>query len=429
MSGAKQLRKYLVPSLLIAIIAISTLAAYKLYPWETEAKASPNVNVGIAFCGNTTAEAKLLIDRTKAYTNLFVLDSGGNPISHNRTQIEEICDYAVSQGLKIIINVGTIYVDNWFWQSIPLDNITQRWQQRWGDKFLGIYYNDEPGGIQLDGNWTNWFRLYGDKLGQVGEPSTDKLNEIYQKIQALKVNGTEPDNYDAEAQFFIQNILKEDPGLALLQNTSVNLFTADYCLHWFDYIGGYDTLFAELGWNNSVAQQISLVKGAARLQSKDWGTIITWKYTQAPYLDSGEEIYNQMLISYQAGAKYILIFNYPILSDYGAMKDEHFIALERFWNDITTRSFADLSQPEAALVLPKNYGWGMRIPTDTEWGKGPTDTIWGFWQADEKSQTIASIMGKLLAQYGASLDIVFDDPAYPVSKAGYKTVYYWNQTI
>ena len=34
---------------------------------------------GVSFCGNTTAEAKLLIDRTKDYSNLFVLQSG--PIS------------------------------------------------------------------------------------------------------------------------------------------------------------------------------------------------------------------------------------------------------------------------------------------------------------------------------------------------------------
>ena len=73
-------------------------------------------------------------------------------------------------------------------------------------------------------------------------------------------------------------------------------------------------MFAELGWNNSVPQQIALVKGAARLQNKTWGTIITWKYDQAPYLDSGKEIYNQMLTSYKAGAEYIIIFNYPILS-------------------------------------------------------------------------------------------------------------------
>ena len=37
-------------------------------------------------------------------------------------------------------------------------------------------------------------------------------------------------------------------------------------------------MFAELGWNNSVAEQIALVKGAARLQDKEWGAMITWKY-------------------------------------------------------------------------------------------------------------------------------------------------------
>ena len=31
---------------------------------------------GVAFCGNTTQEAKLLIDKVKDYTNLFVLQSG-----------------------------------------------------------------------------------------------------------------------------------------------------------------------------------------------------------------------------------------------------------------------------------------------------------------------------------------------------------------
>ena len=419
MSSPKRVRKYLVPSFLILILAVSAFAAYQWYPRGSAVKADPNVNVGIAFCGNTTAEAKLLIDRTKSYTNLFILDSGGNPISKNQTIIEEICDYAVAQGLKIIVNVGTIYIDSWFWQSIPLDNIMQRWTQRWGDKFLGIYYNDEPGGIQLDGNWTNWFLMYADRLSQVGDPATDALYNIYLKMQAAKVNGPKPQDYDVETQFFIQNVLKEDPGLALLKNVSVNIFTSDYCLYWFDYLGGYNTLFAELGWNHSVAQQIGLVKGAARLQNKDWGTTITWKYNQAPYLDSGEETYNQMLTSYEAGAKYIILFNYPIITDYGVMSDEHFIALERFWKDITTQKFPDLSQPEAVLVLPKNYGWGMR---------SPTDTIWGFWIVDDKAQTIGAFSSKLLAQYGAGLDIVYDDPNYPVGKVSYKNVYYWNST-
>jgi hypothetical protein len=420
MSGNRQVKEYLAPLFLIAVMLVATLAVYQMYPTEAEVKAEPNANIGIAFCGNTTIEAKLLIDRTKDYTNLFILDSGGGLISKNRTQIEEICDYAVSQDLKIIINIGTIYADSWFWKINPVSIVTEAWQQRWGDKFLGIYYNDEPAGIQLDGNWTDWFNRYNTSLNLIDHPVANLLDDIFQKREAQTINGTQPTNYDAEATLFVQGIVKQDPGLMLLKNTTVNLFTADYCLHWFDYLGGYDTMFAELGWNSSVTQQIALVKGAARLQNKTWGTIVTWKYDQAPYLDSGQEIYNQMLTSYNAGADYILIFNYPILSKYGAMKTEHFNALKNFWNDITAKNYEYQSQPNAVLVLPKNYGWGIRHQSDN---------IWGFYKPDDKAPLVADAMNQLLEQYGASLDIVYDDPAYPVTAAGYPHVYYWNQTF
>ena len=40
---------------------------------ESQTNINSNPYVGVAFCGNTTAEAKALIDRTKNYTNLLVL--------------------------------------------------------------------------------------------------------------------------------------------------------------------------------------------------------------------------------------------------------------------------------------------------------------------------------------------------------------------
>jgi hypothetical protein len=85
-----------------------------------------------------------------------------------------------------------------------------------------------------------------------------------------------------------------------------------------------------------------------------------------------------------------------------------------------TQNIPDYSQAEAALVLPENYGWGMR---------SPDDTIWGFWGPDERSPQIWEISRTLLEQYGLSLDIVYDDPDPAFSAAGkYSQIYYWNQT-
>jgi hypothetical protein len=41
--------------------------------------------------------------------------------------------------------------------------------------------------------------------------------------------------------------------------------------------------------------------------------------------------------------------------------DEHFEALERFWNDVVKNQKVvhRSTEAKAILVLPKNYGWGM----------------------------------------------------------------------
>ncbi len=266
------------------------------------------------------------------------------------------------------------------------------------------------------------FNIIGQNLTQIDHPAARDQYQIYLRMLDAAQNGTKPQNYDLEAHFFTEDVIRGDPGIQNLTAAGIPIFTSDYCLYWWNYLGGYNVMFAELGWNSSVAEQIALVKGAARLQNKEWGTIITWKYNQDPYLDSGDEIYNQMLTSYEAGAKYITVFNYPYVqgNNYGVMTDQQFIALQRFWNDINNKKFVDHSSPEAALVLPKNYGWGMR---------SPNDTIWGFWSTDDRSQQIGLATSTLLARYGVSLDIVYEDPAYPVASGGYQNVYYWNQTV
>jgi hypothetical protein len=169
-------------------------------------------------------------------------------------------------------------------------------------------------------------------------------------------------------------------------------------------------------------QEIALVKGAAHLQDKDWGAIVTWKYNDVPYLDSGEEIYQQLSMAHQAGAKYLIIFDYPTIENnpYGVLTDDHFEALQKLWADMHDNNVlikSDL-QAEAVLVLPQNYGWGMRHVEDRIW----------LWGPDEHSQMIWDITQKLLDTYGINLDIVYDDPQFPVT-GKYDKIYYWNQTL
>ena len=82
--------------LLISILTASLFAHSFLSNTSVD---PPQIHIGVAFCGNTTAEAKLLIDRVKTYTNLFVLQSG--PIVESENATNEILDYAVENGLDI----------------------------------------------------------------------------------------------------------------------------------------------------------------------------------------------------------------------------------------------------------------------------------------------------------------------------------------
>ena len=356
-----------------------------------------SVYVGVSFCGNTAAEAKLLIDRVKTYTNLFVLQSG--PVSENETATYEICDYAVKSGLNIVVYFGDLtprYLRerDLLWRLSWLDNA----QERWGDKMLGVYVYDEPGGIYLDYNWTE--------------------RDLFPR------NLTRDDlTYDLVADMYRIGFQRIDQGFITAKNSDLDIFVSDYGLYWFDYLGGYDVVLTQIGWNHTFEQDIALLRGAARLQNKDWGAMITWKYRNPPYLDTGENIYLQMLKAYESGARYIVIFNYPTIdnNEFGAMTDEHFEALESFWHKVIKNPQVGYGSidAETVLILPRNYGWGMRHPEDR---------IWGWWGPDEKSPQIWQISRELLSKYDVRLDIVYDDAAFPV-EGKYEKVYYWNQTV
>ena len=346
--------------------------------------------VGTTFCGSTTQEAKLLIDRVKTYTNLFVLQSG--PVSKNETATNIICDYAVKSGLDIIVYFG--FFDGCCPWQVPWMDFAK---ERWGKHFLGVYYYDEPGGIQLDFNWSHFFT-------SIKQENTTMYHVMSNDIEGY-LDGTLPRDYDDAASRFISSI-ENNPDIYQMKKRSVTVFTSDYALYWFDYLAGYDVVFAEFGWNNSVAQEIALVRGAARAQNKEWGAIVTWKYNHSPYLDSGNEIYNQMCMAFEAGAKYVVIFNYAEYMEgtYGTLQDEHFEALERFWNTITNTNnlVHGSAKAETTLVLPPNYGWGMRHPEDRIW----------YWGPDEKSDQIWEMTRNYVSEYGHTLNIVYHDERF-----------------
>ncbi len=254
--------EHIVSLILVLILFISTVSLLVSYTQSSTLKNDP-VYVGVAYGGNTTIGAKTLIDRTKGYTNLFVLNAGINKISTNESAVKEICDYATNSGLNIIVNLGTFTRENWPWQ-LQFFNSSK---EKYGNKFLGAYYDDEVGGIPFDWDWPKFFTMNSSLFyGQSRLP----LRDIHYKLETANITGTQPDNYTAEAYLFNQ-LLVGNRGHNDLKQYNITTFTSDYVLYWYDYLGGYDTIFAQLGWNQSVNKQISFIRGAATMQNKELG--------------------------------------------------------------------------------------------------------------------------------------------------------------
>jgi hypothetical protein len=237
----------------------------------------------------------------------------------------------------------------------------------------------------------------------------------YEELMDQNPLGTYPKTSDV----FISGTLSN---IEYYRNQSyVKLFTSDYALYWFDYKAGYDTVFAEFVGNESRERHIALCRGAAETIGRDWGAIITCKYNQAPYLESGDELYLDLALAYSSGAKYGIVFSYPNITAYGTLTDDHFDALQRFWDTLQNNP-ASLGRAESkvAYVIPADYGFGFR---------SVNDTIWGQFPADEYSEKIYSDTAALTARYGARFNILYDGVETAAKLGSYSAVYYYNQTV
>lgn len=388
---------------LVIILLISALVVFENSIPKGEASPSP-FYVGIEFGYGNASDCNALVDKVKNYTNLLVISSTN--ITQSEALLNATCDYAYNAGLHLIVffpQSDTIYSNTgggsyhpYLWGMKAKD--------KYGPYFLGSYIYDEPGGEVLD-------------------KAAGALNINYISNSGSGAAYPISTDYKSAANNFATNARNQmDAYLYCAKKTGTSIMTADYGLYWFDYLSGYHVVLAQIGWNNSFAQNIALVRGAATLQNKDWGIVITWKYNAPPYLDNGSEIFSQMRTAYECGAKYIVLFNYyeNDQNPYGTMKDEHFLALENFWNEVVKNpnEIQGSVAAETALVLPNNYGWGMR------WKE---DKIWGVMEPDQNSLQIWDSLQKALANNGFHLDITYDNPTLQVT-GKYQQILYWNQT-
>lgn len=144
-----KMKKWLAVTLaviVIVVVAVSAFAAmgdFELSSPSAQVAAKKPFYVGVTYCGDNVTEACQLVEKVKGYTNLFVVQSG--PLMNNLTAMEQICDYAVNAGLYIIV---------YYSRNGDADNTCSQFvnvaPSRYGSHFLGLYFNDEPGGKLLD---------------------------------------------------------------------------------------------------------------------------------------------------------------------------------------------------------------------------------------------------------------------------------------
>jgi hypothetical protein len=471
-------------TILIVVSAFAVIESYR----SSELKKP--FYIGVTYCGNSTVEAEQLVDKVQNYTNLFVLQSGplqenlaatteicDYAVNHGLDIIMYFGSFQSNRNLvTAFLNatqnrwgehfLGVYYGDEPAGKMLDANQV-DLWDQKNGYTIIkhggeiSFKVNDtdfsfSPSGI-IELNTLNvlysgnqFVMLYSDitTFYPNGTITTSQIPEngtlIYQpngEVTFQNLNGEtltvtdrgnisqfEPyidlwnsrpiQTYQDAAKLYVDNQKATTDWLK--SQSPVKTFTSDYGLYWFDYQGNYDVVFAQLGPNNNTAQELALVRGAAHTQNKNWGTMITWTNSTSPSLQTSEVMYNNLKQTYEDGATYAVVFNYaPNSNGTGLLQDEHFAALQKFWTDVVQNpKETNNVTAQDALILPNSYGWGMR---------NPQDTIWGLWNADNSSHQIWTQLQSKLAQYGSRLDIVYDDPAYPVV-GKYSQIYYWNQT-
>jgi hypothetical protein len=350
-----------------------------------------DIFVGLSIGYGDEQTALEQIDKVASYVNLIIL--GSLDVTTDTKILTRVCDHIYQKGLNFILYVAFGGAED----APPRGPNSQFFinaKAKYGDKFLGVYLFDEVGGKLMDGahsiNVTD-AKTYTDAAILY----THHLNFYLGNVS----------NYYAPAQF--------------------PLYTSDYALYWYDYLSGYDTVFTEYIGNQSRQIATGLCRGAAKALGKEWGVIITWSGQPEPFVENPDQLYSDMVLAYQNGAKYITVFNSPgnftPPTRYGTLTPEHFEKMQQFWNYAHLEPPADPYPAKTAFVLPRDYGYGFR---------GQDDKIWGKWKADSLSPQIWNDVQELLKIHVLSLDIVYETKiANENINLPYNRLIFWNGTI
>jgi hypothetical protein len=390
---------------LLIILLISPFFIGRTLTAKAEAaQTPPSLYVGVDVAFESVAQTEQLIDNVSSYTNFFVIgcaqrigSSDGFGI-YNETRLTIISQYVYNKGLNFIV-----YSDD---PGYPSKQWLEYARVNFGSRFMGLYYLDEEGGKQLDQEKYPVVRS--------AENFSDAANQYVTWINSGLRNGpfAITNNFDSPTEY--------------------QLFTSDYGLYWYDYEAGYNAVFAEFGWNTGYENysrqlSIALCRGAATAFNQNWGVMITWAYKQPPYMESGPELYNDMMLAYENGAKYIVVFDSNANWTENVLQQGQLDAIKQFWQyaQSNPRTVSQASQ-RSAYVLPQDFGYGFR---------SPNDTIFGLWNANwdgtaslKFTADVSMCVVTFLQMLGRNLDILYPNGNRTVESLGYKNVIYWNDT-
>lgn len=373
------MKRKLLSIIFASILIISLIFVYSI-PYAFQRVEQPEFFFGLDVAYENIEDIKVLVNEVRSYTNLFIIGCTG--ISHNTTKLDELCQYLDDNGLYFIVYTERPPRAQWLIDA----------KERRGNRLLGFYAFDEAGGYQLD---LNQYRPV-HSADNITHASNQFVSSLNRSLNYINIGYTE--------------------------STTFPLFTSDYALYWFDYKGGYDVVLAQFGWNYSRQLNVAQVRGAATVQEKEWGTIIAWTYNNPPYIESGPELYEDLVLSYENGAKYVVIFDSNKDYSGGILQSEHLEAMKQFWQYTKENPRkAETTGDRIAYVLPKDYAYGFR---------GPSDKIWGLWEAEsipEFSEELCTELNRLMDVHEKRLDIIYNDNLELDDQ--YSKYIFWNGTV